>query len=103
MNADYKQKYLKYKLKYIELKKLYGGETPCGIEDKELCTKMQMLCASNDPKKCTILHNLGCSNYFIKYGANLNDTKFRKMIELKSEGKSDIDAYYNAQKYKPPT
>lgn len=64
---------------------------------------MQRLYASNDPKKCTILHNLGFSEYFIRLGANLNDIKFEHMILLKNQGKSDIDAYKEAEKYKPTT
>jgi hypothetical protein len=46
MNIDYKQKYLKYKLKYLQLQEIYGGSDLKG-KDLKYYNKIQ----NSDPKK----------------------------------------------------
>ena len=102
MDSDlYYKKYLKYKSKYVELKKLYGGEIECENNiQNDTCDKLRLKCGSNDTKKCVILHNLGFSEYYIGVGANLEDEKFNTLIQLKQDDFNDYSSYNGALNYK---
>lgn len=85
MNSE--KKYLKYKTKYLELKKLYGGECD------EKCLELQKNLNEEQITRMNELLKKGYEAKMAYYGSQLNDRQFLEMIILKNMNIVDYLAF----------
>ena len=85
MNSE--KKYLKYKTKYLELKKLYGGECD------EKCLELQKKLNEEQITRMNELLKKGYEANMAYYGSQLNDRQFLEMIILKNMNIVDYLAF----------
>ena len=72
MNLDilYKEKYLKYKIKYLDLKEIIGGGTKCEERNYFRCRYLSPDCVfDNITNKC---RSKNCNDYKYKFTCTIN-------------------------------